>query len=175
MYIRSRGFGQTTSSSSGINPTSLITSGASDLLNVGEFLFKWSEQQGAERDDTTNFANEAETQMAANSAAFQACQISQAQAIANFNTIWAWLVSQCSNPQFGTAGGACVQDRQAGGKFDWFAGYLTPIQNSTLVCPSTSAAVTSASSSSASATVAGIPSSYLWIGGGLLAAWLVLR
>ncbi len=168
MYMRSRGFGQTNTSSNtsgGINPTGLITAGVSDLLNIGQFLFTWSQQQGAEREDTTNFANMAETQMAANTAAFQACQISQAQAIANFNTIWMWLVSQCSQPQFGSAGGACVQDRQAGGKFDWFAGYLTPIQTSTLVCPDTSAAVTSPGG-------LGIPAPFA-IGGLLLAAWLV--
>jgi hypothetical protein len=158
---------------SAINPTSLITAGASDLLNIGQFLFSWSQQQGAEREDTTNFANMAETQMAANTAAYQSCQISQAQAIQNFNTIWTWLVGQCSQPQFGSAGGACVQDRQAGGKFDWFAGYLTPIQTGPAPqCAANSPAMTAGAptgSSSTSGTIFGVPTIYA-VGGLLLAA-----
>jgi len=168
MYVRSRGFGQTSSEGSSFNPASLF----GPIASLATTLFNFTQTSATQRDDTTSFANFAEVQMQNNLTQFQNCQISQATAEANFNTIWLWLVQQCSQPQFGTAGGACVHDRQAGGKFDWFAGYLTPIQTSTVVCPDTSAATTN---SGASSTLAGIPSSYLWIGGGLLAAWLVTR
>jgi len=165
MYVRSRGFGQ-------VNPTSIV----GPVLNAGFQLLNYLNSQATERDDTTDIANLAEVQMENNTNQYQSCQISQAQAEQNFYTIWQWLVTECSQPQFGTAGGACVQDRQAGGKFDWFAGYLTPIE--TGPAPSCAAEAASTSNTSTSTSAISMPSVFgipipLAIGGLLLAAFLL--
>ena len=74
-------------------------------------------------------------------------QAQQALAIANFNTIWAQLVAACGQPGTGNAGVRCISDRQAGACtwkqkyapvypgepnigecWNWFSGYLNPIQ-----------------------------------------------
>lgn len=71
----------------------------------------------------------------------------QQQALANFDAIWAKLVSMCSDPQTGNAGKRCISDRQAGACtwkqtaskvpswgtpaigecWNWFNGYRDPI------------------------------------------------
>lgn len=56
---------------------------------------------------------------------------SQAQALKNFDDAWAWLTSAeaCGNPDLGDPGRWCIEDRQRGGKWDWFAMYRDPIAN----------------------------------------------
>ncbi len=61
----------------------------------------------------------------------------QATFVANFNTIWNAYVTACNtiagpNPTGNAEKAllASVDDRERGGKFDWFAGYLDPIANS---------------------------------------------
>ena len=53
----------------------------------------------------------------------------QAAALANFDAAWQWLTSYeaCGNPQYGDPGRWCIEDRQRGGKWDWFARYRDPI------------------------------------------------
>lgn len=106
-----------------------ITGGITAGLDVASAIAQYALQSATQRDDTTNIANYAEMLMNENSQSYNSCQESQATAISNFNQIWAWLVQECSNPSFGTAGGACVQDRQAGGKLDWFKIYLDTYSN----------------------------------------------
>jgi hypothetical protein len=74
-------------------------------------------------------------------------QTQQALAIANFNTIWQQLEAACGQPGTGNAGVRCISDRQAGACtwkqkyapvypgepnigecWNWFNGYLGPIQ-----------------------------------------------
>ena len=76
----------------------------------------------------------------------------QALAIANFNTIWAQLQAACGQPGTGNAGVRCISDRQAGACtwkqayapvypgepnigecWNWFNGYLGPIQSDPVV------------------------------------------
>lgn len=70
--------------------------------------------------------------MAANLAAYfdgPRTRASQAQALANFDAAWEWLRSAeaCGNPELGNPGRACIQDRDRGGRWDWFALYRDPI------------------------------------------------
>jgi hypothetical protein len=58
---------------------------------------------------------------------------SQKQALANFDAGWAYVVEYCDTPEMGNPGKACVNDRQSGGKWDWFSYYRNPIANDTAV------------------------------------------
>jgi hypothetical protein len=76
----------------------------------------------------------------------------KALAVANFQTIWAQLQSACGQPGTGNAGVRCISDRQAGACtwkqkyaptypgqpnigecWNWFSGYLAPIQQDQVV------------------------------------------
>lgn len=54
---------------------------------------------------------------------------SQAQALKNFDDVWAFLVSRdaCGNPEMGNPGQACISDRDHGGQWDWFRMWRDPI------------------------------------------------
>ena len=54
---------------------------------------------------------------------------SREQAIQNFDAAWQYVVDSCDIPEMGNPGQWCVNDRKAGGKWDWFARYLDPILN----------------------------------------------
>jgi hypothetical protein len=93
----------------------------------------------------------------------------KAVAVANFDAIWAQLVAACTQPGTGNAGVRCISDRQAGACtwkqkykptypgqpnigecWNWFNGYLQPIQQDPVVPDPPdpiSAAATSVSSS----------------------------
>jgi hypothetical protein len=151
---RGRGFGELAFA---FNP---ITAGIGAATSLVGTLLQYFTAQGAERDDTTNIVNYAQGLLQQNLAEYQNCQISQSTGQSEFNQVWLWVVQQCSTPALGSAGGACVQDRQRGGKFDWFAGYLDPISNTTPACASAAvspAGVSVVSTSSSSDTVLGLP------------------
>jgi hypothetical protein len=101
-------------------------------------------------------------------------QSQQALAIANFNTIWAQLVAACGQPGTGNAGVKCISDRQAGACtwkqnktpvypgepaigacWNWFNGYLGPIQADPVV-PDTVASDLSSAASSVSGSISSL-------------------
>lgn len=95
---------------------------------------------------TTQIVNGLEPLLRANVAAFQAgpmTQCSQQVALAAFDQAWQWLISSagCGNGQYGSAGNACISDRQRGGKWDWFSYYRDPIATASVqpntACPGT--------------------------------------
>jgi hypothetical protein len=95
---------------------------------------------------TTQIVNGLEPLLRANVAAFQAgpmTQCSQQVALASFDQAWQWLTSSagCGNGQYGSAGNACISDRQRGGKWDWFSYYRDPIATASVTpntaCPGT--------------------------------------
>jgi hypothetical protein len=102
---------------------------------------------------TSNWANQAEGWLKQNLAAYMAlptprAQSAQAAYVANFDTIWSYLVQECSNPQLGSAGQRCISDRQAGAChyhdstgqcWSWFSGYRDPIANDPNVLPDSAA------------------------------------
>lgn len=76
----------------------------------------------------TSIVNQAEVVLKQNLAAYQAGQLSQTDAMANFNQIWSAVQQSCAAIP-GAAGSNCIGDRQRGGKWDWFAMYYDPIIN----------------------------------------------
>jgi hypothetical protein len=83
----------------------------------------------------SNDANQIETQMRANLAAYQAGQIDGTTAVANFDQLWTGLENAC-NQIGGGAGQNCISDRQqgackwrdsSGACWNWFIGYRDPI------------------------------------------------
>ena len=93
----------------------------------------------------SDYANQAEVLLKQNLNAYMALPTprplsAQQQAIANFNNIWTGLQYSCAGVP-GAAGTNCIADRQAGAChytvagacWNWFSGYLAPIQNDTNV------------------------------------------
>jgi hypothetical protein len=118
----------------------------------------------------------------------------------NFQILWQQVLNGCG--QLPAPGGTqCIQDRQPGGKYDWTAYYLTPIQqipvcqvspppasSSTEAFPATStsspaiaptsspsAPVYVAATATTPATIAGIPSTLVYLGIGALALFIVVQ
>jgi hypothetical protein len=109
-------------------------------------------------------------------------QTQKALAVANFNTIWQQLVAACGQAGTGNAGVRCISDRQSGACtwkqkyapvypgqpnigdcWNWFSGYLQPIQQDPVVSDATavSAGGTTTSGGSFSLTSSGGSSSLL--------------
>lgn len=129
--IPSRGMGQAAAAagSAASLATAGLTAGIGAGLDVASAIASYMLQSAAQRDDTTNFTNYVATMLGQNSQAYNSCQISSAEAQSNFDQLWAWLVQQCSSPAMGTAGGSCIQERQAGGSIDWFKLYYDTYSN----------------------------------------------
>ena len=111
--------------------------------------------------ETSSWANQAATALQKNLDAYFALpaprtQAQQAVAVANFNTLWSQLQQLCGQPGTGNAGVRCISDRQRGACtwkqkyqpqypgqpqigqcFDWFNGYLDPIQQDPVVADQT--------------------------------------
>ena len=64
---------------------------------------------------------------------------SQAQALANFDAGWQYVVEHCGIPEMGDPGKRCISERQRGGQWDWFFYYREPIENDPEVVPDGSA------------------------------------
>ena len=115
----------------------------------------------------------------------------KAQALANFDNVWNYLVTQCSSPALGNAGVSCIQDRQAGACkwtqtgqpefpgqpafgacWNWFNAYRDPIANDpaivTQITVDPSSVINTAGSSTS--TIGGIDTGTIALiaGGGLL-------
>lgn len=92
----------------------------------------WIKARGARKKAATEIVNELEPVLRQNLAGFQAgpqTAAAQAAALAVFDDAWQWLTSRaaCGNPDLKGAGQACIQDRAAGGAWDWFRLYRDPI------------------------------------------------
>jgi len=92
----------------------------------------------AQETATTKIVDEAEKFMQQNLDAWnqsQKTRSEQAQAVANFNAIWAQVVQACNQQQYGDPGQRCIHDRERGGQWPWPVYYLDPIQNDPNVQP----------------------------------------
>lgn len=146
---------------------------------------------------TSNWANQAEDLLKKNIQAYfsQPAPRTDAQkavALANFDSIWNYLVSQCSNAQLGAAGRNCITDRQAGACkwkqtsdspllqypgepqpgecWNWTSGYRRPIELDQTISAASIPGITSALTSASSS----LNISPLWLLVGLgVAAWAV--
>jgi len=115
--------------------------------------------------EASNLANQAEPILQQNLDTYMSAPVHyaslQAAALNNFQLTWNALQAACSNPQLGSAGQACISDRQAGGChyqtspggwvngvyvnpgaqgsgdtcWNWFVGYHDPIANDPTVVP----------------------------------------
>lgn len=150
-------------------------------------IYSWIARRGAQKVAATSVVNEAEPYLRQNRDAFLALQTptatDQAQAVSNFQAVWAQVVKECASPGLGNAGHACIEDRMpigqeistpvgtltGNGKWNWFGYYLDPIEQ----------AQTYAASPSSLFTSLGLPSLgdggspvFLALGAGLI-AWAV--
>jgi len=124
---------------------------------------------------TTEVVNQVEADvMQPNLAAWEALapadktDTNQQAAEQNFDNGWNYVLQACGQPALGSAGTSCIADRQRGGKFDWFAAYLDPIQNDPQVAINDAAAASNPLSSIGSAVSSLLPS------GSSLSSWLPL-
>ena len=157
---------------------------------------------------TSTWANQVEAALQQNIAAYFALPTprsttDQAAAIANFNAGWNALVSECNQASLGSAGQDCITDREAGAChytqpassvppwgspaagecWNWFSGYLYPIQND----PNVSSASTSTPSTALSTSSESLPGgtgigvsnmsgeTIALLAAAALVAWMVLK
>jgi hypothetical protein len=100
----------------------------------------------------------------------------QQAALVQMNELWQYLASHCQ--AVGGQGGAqCIADRQRGGKYDFFAHYVDPIQNDSGVVPdpSASSGVLQSLGVNPAATFAGVPLTDWLLPAALLGAALFLE
>jgi hypothetical protein len=88
---------------------------------------------------TTQIVDKVEPLLAQNRDAYLALPVrtasAQAQALANFDAGWQYVVDNCGIPEMGDPGRRCIEERQRGGKWDWFALYRDPIEKDPNVVP----------------------------------------
>lgn len=100
-------------------------------------LSAWFNRRGPQqRIESTRIVDELEPHLAANRDAFLSgprTRSSQQVALANFDSAWAWLISEqaCGNPALGNPGQACIADRQRSGRWPWEVYYRDPIRDAT--------------------------------------------
>jgi len=96
----------------------------------------FSRKKPGQKRATTAIVNDVEPHLKANLQGYlngPRTTASQQQALANFDAGWQYVVQNCETPQMGDPGKWCVEDRQPGGKWDWFALYRDPIANDATV------------------------------------------
>jgi hypothetical protein len=140
----------TTISSAAIASGSSIGSSATWLAAAGgpigaavagatiALVYLFNRKRPARKVATTQIVDEVEPLLQQSLAGYLAgprTQSSQAQALANFDAGWQFVVDNCGIPDMGEPGKWCVNDRKRGGKWDWFARYRDPIANDTAVVP----------------------------------------
>jgi hypothetical protein len=152
--------------------------------------------------ETSSWANQAADLLGKNIAAYFALpvprsQSSQAAALQTFDQIWAALVAQCSQAGTGTAGQACISDRQAGACkwkqtaaavppwgtpaagecWNWFNGYRDPIANDPNVADDATATATNPAAYVASdlSSLTGSSSGLLLLAAAGLAIYLMAK
>lgn len=116
-------------------PIGLSVAGATIALQL---LWTSMRKRGARKVATTQIVDEVEPVIQQNLAGYldgPRTETSQAQALANFDAAWDYVVDNCKRPEMGTPGEWCVEDRQPGGKWDWFARYRDPIADDPDVIP----------------------------------------
>jgi hypothetical protein len=103
----------------------------------------------------------------------------QAQALANFDAGWQYIMDHCNIPEMGDPGQRCWQERQRGGKYDMFKDLRDPIANDPAVVPDpvVSKEVADAltlGDSAGAVNIGGLSVSPLLLAGGLLVLALTL-
>jgi hypothetical protein len=96
-------------------------------------------KRNAEKVQATAIVNQAEPYLQKNLDAFRSIQnptqADKDQALANFDNIWAQVVSALHAPSLSDVEEQSINDRSPGGKYDWTSYYRTPIVNTVIVAP----------------------------------------
>jgi hypothetical protein len=120
-----------------INPNSAWTKplvGAA-IAGIALAITAWVARRGPKQKiQTTHIVDEAEPFLIQNLNAYLGgprTLSNQAVGLQNFDAIWARVVAECSQAQYGEPGERCVNDRKEGSTkgYDWFKMYRTPIAN----------------------------------------------
>ena len=175
---------------------------AAAVASIGVLLANVFSGCGNTCEETTNLANHAEPLLLQNLQTYMSAPVHyaslQAAALNNFTLTWNALVQACSNPSLGSAGQACISDRQNGSCayktspggwangvytypgangsgsacWNWFVGYHDPIANDPTVVPDPTGVSSDVSGLLSSvgvpSAVFGIPSGDLLLIGGAL-------
>ena len=185
------GMGQLQAASLALGPYGAI---AGAVLTVGEMIYSFFSQPDYKKIATTQIANKAATLLQQNLSAWQGLSASQktpatqAAALQNFDQVWQAMVAACQTSQYGSAGTACVQDRQAGACkwkdaagncWNWFIGYRDPIANDPAVAANAAAAAATGAGAplptAGSAAISGIDFTPILLIGGLIAAVFAIQ
>jgi len=75
------------------------------------------------RATATTVVNSAESELRTLHRSVQEGKVSNTEAQKEFDQIWRHMSSECAQRELGVAGQKCLEDRQRGGKFDWFQNY----------------------------------------------------
>jgi hypothetical protein len=165
---------------------------AAGVLGVASAIQNFFFQPDLKKIATTQIVNRAEILLQQNLAAWNALPpnqktaASQAQAVQNFDTVWAQVMQACGSGQYGSAGQNCISDRQQGSChfqnsgqcWNWFIGYRDPIANDPQVVANQAVAASASPIASALSAVTGAtgldPTLLLAVGLGLVAVVVIL-
>src|SRR5215471_4579056 len=128
------------------DPT-MVTKIAAGILEIGSSIKNFFFHPDCSKIATTQIVNQAEVFLQQNLAAWQSLPPNQktveAQqaALMNFDNVWNQVLRACGSGQYGSAGAACIADRQEGAChwqsngqcWNWFIGYRDPIANDSQV------------------------------------------
>lgn len=147
------------------------------VLSVATLITSFFAQPNYSKIATTEIVNQAEVLLKNNLAAWQGLpaiqrnSATQAAALQNFDAVWTQVQQACLGGNYGSAGNACIADReqgachfQANGQcWNWFIGYRDPISNDPAVAanaasPSSSTVSVGTAITAAAAAAAGVPS-----------------
>lgn len=131
------------------------------VLSVAALITSFFGQPDYAKIATTEIVNKAEVLLKSNLAAWQSLpagqknSATQAAALSNFDNVWIEVEQACLGGGYGSAGNACLADRQQAGChfqvngqcWNWFTGYRDPIAHDPAV------AVNAASPSSGTVSV----------------------
>ena len=93
-------------------------------IGIGvSFLF--NRKVGQQKRSATDIVNEAERLLADNVDLYETGEISQHDALGNFDIVWGGIVANCS--PLGGPGQRCITERDAGGIYDYFERYREPL------------------------------------------------
>lgn len=190
----------------GANPIGAAVGIVSGLLQIGNQIDNMIANSGcgAICVQASNVVNQAEPLLQQNLQAYLSLPVhyasAQAQALANFDSVWNAVNTACASPSLQMAGANCIADRisgachyktSAGGWqngtyvspgangsgstcWNWFVGYRDPIANDPTVVPDPIPGAAALSSLTGGASIAGIPLADILIGAGALLLLAVL-
>lgn len=168
------------------------------VLSVAALITSFFGQPNYAKIATTGIVNQAEVLLKNNLNAWQSLPASQknaatqAAALQNFDNVWTQVQQACLGGGYGSAGNACLADRQQGAChfqsngqcWNWFIGYRDPIANDPAVAVnaaspssstvSTGTAITAAAGAAGAAVISGDPTTLFLLAGAAALVFMVM-